>query len=142
MIGGSEVGHITVRMNGRPCTCGRLGCLESYVSIRALCEDASKAANEELSIDEVFRRKDEEKINEVIQNYTETLGTGIVNIVNLFRPQIILLGGMMSDYVHELIPQLNMIMESQCFGGKHGKIPQIAAAKLGKEAGVIGAANL
>ncbi|MBQ9157973.1 MAG: hypothetical protein IJ136_01385 [Erysipelotrichaceae bacterium] len=47
---------------------------------------------------------------------------GIVNIVNLFRPQ--------------------MMMEDQCFGGKYGKIPQIATAKLGKEAGIIDAANL
>ena len=67
---------------------------------------------------------------------------GIVNIVNLFRPQMILLGGLLSNYAVCLIPQLQMMMEDQCFGGKYGKIPQIATAKLGKEAGIIGAANL
>ena len=142
IMGGSEVGHMAVKVNGRPCTCGRKGCLEAYVSLRALCEDVFEACGEELSVEQIFERRKEEKIGKVIHDYTEILGTGIVNIVNLFRPQMILLGGLLSDYAIYLIPQLQMMMEDQCFGGKYGKIPQIAVAKLGKEAGIIGAANL
>jgi predicted NBD/HSP70 family sugar kinase len=67
---------------------------------------------------------------------------GIVNIVNMFRPQLILLGGMMSKYTEDLISPLQKIAEEESFGGSHGMVPEIKAAKLGKNAGMIGAANL
>ena len=81
-------------------------------------------------------------MTEVIEQYTEMLGTGIVNIVNLFRPQLVLLGGAMSGYADAPIPELRRMMEEDCFGGKYGMIPEIGVAELGEDAGVIGAANL
>ena len=78
----------------------------------------------------------------VLDEYTESLGCGIVNIVNMFRPQAILLGGLMTEYAAFLIDDLKKIMQEQCFGGRHGMIPDIACAKLGKEAAIIGAASL
>ncbi len=142
IMGGSEVGHMVIRANGRPCTCGRKGCLESYVSMHALLQDASEAMGRDMTIQEVFDMKDDDRIRRVLHEYTEALGTGIVNIVNMFRPQAILLGGMMSDYAPALINELTMIMKDQCFGGRHGMIPDIICAKLGQEAAIIGAANL
>jgi len=142
IMGGSEVGHTVVKVNGRPCTCGRKGCLESYVSVHALCESVSEAISEDLTVDQIFARKDEEPIRKVLHDYTEILGTGVVNIVNMFRPQKIVLGGMMSAHAAELIPELKMIMDEQCFGGRYGMVPEIVPALLGREASIIGAANL
>ena len=78
----------------------------------------------------------------VVKEYIDTLGVGIVNIVNIFRPQLILIGGLLSAYAGDLIGPLKKIAEEQSFGGRHGMIPEIKAAELGKNAGLIGAANL
>ena len=78
----------------------------------------------------------------VIQDYTDILSTGIINIINMFRPQLILIGGMISEYAEDLLPALRKAAESESFGGSHGMIPDIKAAVLGSSAGMIGAANL
>lgn len=142
IMGGSEVGHMVVTANGKPCTCGRKGCLESYVSVHALLQEASQALQKEVTLDEIFAMKDTPEVQKVLHEYVEVLGIGIVNIVNMFRPQVILLGGQMSEYAKELIEPLTMMMKEQCYGGKHGMIPEIACAGLGKAASIIGAANL
>ncbi len=144
MMGGSEVGHQVIRVNGRLCTCGRKGCLEAYVSVPALLRAASQAAGKDMSLAEIFEsaKKGNLDMQEVLENYTLSLGQGIVNIVNLFRPQLIIIGGEMSAYAEALLPQLRKIMEEDCFGGAAGQIPEIAIAQLGSNAGMIGAANL
>ncbi len=142
IMGGSEVGHMVVRANGRLCTCGRKGCLEAYTSVPSLITAASQRKNRNVQLPEIFQSPDDIDMTEVIEQYTEMLGTGIVNIVNLFRPQLVLLGGAMSGYADALIPELRRMMEEDCFGGKYGMIPEIGVAELGEDAGVIGAANL
>ena len=144
IMGGSEVGHQVVRVNGRRCTCGRKGCLEAYVSVPALQRSAEEATGRKMKPEEIFRGASKGNIDlqETVQQYEEMLGTGIVNIVNMFRPQLILLGGAMSEYAQTMIGPIREIMERDCFGGVNGKIPEIAAAELGSNAGMIGAANL
>lgn len=143
IMGGSEVGHMVVIANGKPCTCGRKGCLESYVSVHALIQEASQVLHKQVTLEEIFAKKDTPEVQKVLHEYVEVLGIGIVNIVNMFRPQVILLGGQMSEYAKELIQPLTMMMmKEQCYGGKHGMIPEIACAGLGKAASIIGAANL
>ncbi len=144
IAGGSEVGHMVVRVNGRQCTCGRKGCLEAYASVPALLKAAAQVKSREVSLDEIFKKLDQGDIDitEVIEQYEQMLGTGIVNIVNLFRPQLIILGGKMSDYVDVMIEPLRTMMQEDCFGGNIGNIPEIAVAQLGSHAGLIGAANL
>ena len=129
IMGGSEVGHQVVRVNGRRCTCGRKGCLEAYVSVPALIRAAREATERELTPEEIFRGAEKGNIDlqEVVQQYEEMLGCGIVNIVNMFRPQLILLGGAMSEYAQDMIGPIRQM---------------IAAAELGSSAGMIGAANL
>ena len=144
IMGGSEVGHQVVRVNGRRCTCGRKGCLEAYVSVPALKRSAEEATGRKLKLDEIFRGASKGNIDlqETVQQYQEMLGTGIVNIVNMFRPQLILLGGAMSEYAQTMTGPIREMMERDCFGGANGMIPEIAAAELGSNAGMIGAANL
>lgn len=82
----------------------------------ALLRSAAAEAGEPLTLAEIFRRAEggDTAMSEVVENYTLMLGQGIVNIVNLFRPQLVLLGGELSAY----------------------------ADQLGSHAGLIGAANL
>ena len=144
VMGGAEVGHQVIRVNGRLCTCGRKGCLEAYVSVPALIRAASQAAGKEMSLDDIFRKAQQGDIDmtEVVEQYTLMLGQGIVNIVNMFRPQLILIGGVMSAYADKLIEPIKDMMKEDCFGGVSSLVPEIAIAKLGSNAGVIGAANL
>ena len=144
IMGGSEVGHQVVRVNGRRCSCGRRGCLEAYVSVPALVRAAEEAAGRILTPAEIFRgaAKGNIDLQEIVEQYEEMLGTGIINIVNMFRPQLILLGGTMSGHAQEMIGPIRAMMKRDCFGGEHGMIPEIAAAELGSSAGMIGAANL
>ena len=144
IMGGSEVGHQVVRAGGRPCSCGRKGCLEAYVSVPALVRAAGEAAGKELTPAEIFEGAlgGEPRLREVVDQYEEMLGTGVVNIVNMFRPQLILLGGALSDFAPVLTGPVREMMKRACFGGVHGNIPEIAAARLGTNAGMIGAANL
>lgn len=143
IMGGSEVGHMSIQTHGRQCTCGRKGCLEAYVSIPALLKDVREKTGEEMGLDDIFSLwEHQDDINEVMESYLDNLGTGLVNIVNIFRPQLILLGGPVSKYADALIPKLEQSMKQNVFGGKHGMIPEIAQAQLGNHAGIIGAANL
>lgn len=143
-IGGGEVGHQTIQIDGRQCSCGRKGCLEAYVSIPALLDSAEQACGEKISLPEIFERyeKGDEKISGVVNKYAEILGQGITNIVNMFRPQMIILGGDLSPYAGKIISPMKKILSENCFGGDSGVIPEIVTAELGNNAGIIGAANL
>ena len=144
MIGGAEVGHQVIRVNGRRCTCGRKGCLEAYVSVGALLRAARLALGHETTLEEIFKRLDREDVDmaEVVEQYTLMLGQGVVNIVNMFRPQVILLGGVMSAYAERFIEPIAEMIKSDSFGGEGSRLPTIAIAQLGDTAGIIGAANL
>ena len=144
IIGGGEIGHQVIKVHGRLCTCGRKGCLEAYVSIPALLKAAAKAEGRALTVDEIFKlAKDENaEIVEVLEQYALMLGQGIVNIANMFRPQIVLIGGALSDYAEYFIESLEDILKEDTFGGVYAPIPKIAVAELGSNAGMIGAANL
>ncbi|MBQ6559335.1 MAG: ROK family protein [Erysipelotrichaceae bacterium] len=142
IIGGSELGHTVIVHDGRPCSCGRKGCLEAYVSVPALLKEIKEKSGMDLSVREVFEKIDDEKINMVLKQYTEMLGTGIVNFVNVFRPQLVLLGGNLSDHIPYFLDDLREMMNKECFGGSNGMIPELQVAQLGDKAGVIGAANL
>lgn len=143
-IGGSELGHMVIVENGEPCTCGRRGCLEAYASAPALIRDAKRAVGRELSPQEIFDGASEgnHELKEVIDLYIRRLGIGIVNVVNIFRPQLVLLGGGLSGQGERLTAPLSRMMKEGCFGGEKGELPEIEIAALGNKAGIIGAASL
>lgn len=143
-IGGSELGHMVIIENGEPCTCGRRGCLEAYASAAALRRDARRAVGRELTPEEIFKEagRGDEKLKEVTDQYIRRLGIGIVNIVNIFRPQLVILGGRLSAQGEALLEPLRRIMREGCFGGGNGELPEITTASLGNKAGMIGAASL
>ena len=143
-MGGSEVGHQVIRVNGRQCSCGRKGCLEAYVSLPALLRSASQAAGREMQVPEIFAEAENGNIamQEVLEQYTLMLGQGIVNIVNMFRPQVIILGGLLSDYAGQLSEPIMKMIAEDAFGGEQGKSPELRTSVLGSDACLIGAANL
>lgn len=142
--GGSEPGHMVIEKDGELCTCGRKGCLESYVSSTAIRRETKKAFGKEVAPEELFSlaKNGDGTAAKVLSGYIEALGTGIVNIANIFRPGLILLGGGISSNGQIPLGPLREMLRKNCFGGGHGIIPELEMATLGNEAGMIGAAAL
>lgn len=143
-IGGSEFGHTVIVNDGELCSCGRCGCLEAYASATALIRDAKNVTGNEFNPEEIFIKaaKGDEIMKKTIDRYIHSLGIGIVNIVNIFRPQRIILGGGISAQGEVLTKPLMEMVKKESFGGEKGDIPEIVIASLGNKAGMIGAACL
>ncbi|MBS3736592.1 MAG: ROK family transcriptional regulator [Candidatus Bipolaricaulota bacterium] len=96
-----EFGHMSIEANGVECPCGNRGCIESYASINSLLrnlkgkleESKSSYPFDELTFDSVVKQvKDSKEVNEAVKEAGYYLGVGIANLVNLFGPEIIVLG--------------------------------------------------
>ena len=144
IVNGSELGHMVIEENGEPCTCGQRGCLESYASASALLRDAKQASGQDVTAEEVFQAAaaDDPVLKPVAERYIHHLGTGVVNAVNIFRPELVLLGGGVAQQGDTLLAPIREMVKRLCFGGQKGRLPEIAAAALGNKAGMIGAAAL
>jgi len=144
LLDASEPGHMVIIENGEPCTCGRRGCLEAYVSATALKRDAKRAVGIDMEPKAIFEAAEagDPALKQVVDIYIYRLGIGIVNIVNLFRPQILLLGGGLSHQGETLLRPIREMVRSSCFGSDEAKVPEIKTASLGNQAGMIGAASL
>lgn len=157
--GSVELGHTSLVCGGEPCTCGRKGCVEAYVSATALIRDAERAVkNAPDSLMNRMMEENEGQMNgkipfdamqqndaaatEVIQRYFDYLAETIANFVNIFRPDIVLLSGGMCNQGKNLTDPLNERLKHLCFGGDKSFIPPVACASLGNLAGILGAANL
>lgn len=152
--GAGEAGHMLLVLDGEPCTCGRRGCWEAYSSATALIRQARQAAAEhpesllagaeEITGKTVFDAADrgDETANAVVDRFCDYLGAGVTNIVNALAPEVILIGGGISRQGERLLAPVRRYVERNCFGGPEGAIPIIAAARLGNDAGIIGAAAL
>lgn len=142
--GGSELGHMVIVENGAPCTCGRAGCLEAYVSATALKRIAKQKTGRDMLPEQIFdgAKNDDMALRGIVEDYIKKLGTGIVNMANIFRPQLILLGGGLCAQGETLLRPLRTMVEKECFGGVHGELPEVKTAVLGNQAGMLGAANL
>ena len=151
---GAELGHMLLVLDGEPCTCGRCGCWEAYASATALCRQATRAAQQypasllakvpEMTGKAVFdaAQQGDEAAQAVLRRYCEYVGAGLTDLVNALAPEMILLGGGISRQGERLLTPVRNYVIAHCFGQKQGAVPVIAAAALGNEAGVIGAAAL
>ncbi|MDF2877745.1 MAG: glucokinase [Clostridia bacterium] len=155
--GGAEMGHQIIVRDGKLCSCGNKGCLESYASATGLINMASeKAAEHKESALYQLVQGDMSKMNakipfdaakagdqtaiEVIEDYIAYLAIGVGNAINVFKPQAILIGGGVSKQEDNLIIPLTAKVKENIFGGDFKT--QIKTAKLGNDAGLIGAAML
>ncbi len=154
-----EIGHMVIHMNGEQCTCGRKGCWEAYASATAIIRDTERAAryNPKSKVAELVNDnggKANGKIpwdamlagdsvgKELINNYVNYVAEGIVNIINIFRPQVIAVGGGMSNAGEKLLAPLNERVDMLYYGNEYINRSKIVIAKLGNDAGIIGAAFL
>lgn len=157
--GGMELGHTLLVMDGEACTCGRLGCLEAYASANALARFARRAAEKDKSshmwdlcrgnlanmngaIPFKAAQKGDATAQKVVDDYIKFLGEGIINFINVWRPEKVLLGGGISNEGAPLTVPLNEYVKPRCFGGERGYVAPIEVAALGNDAGLIGAAAL
>lgn len=157
--GGVELGHMQNGAEKRKCTCGRYDCLETYASATAIIQDARKMAESHPeSVLWELCGGDLEKMDakmpfdaaeagdacglRLLENYIGHLADGIVDIVNIFRPDIVVIGGGVCAQGKKLTEPLNRYLKSNCFGASVAYVPEVVAAKKGNNAGMIGAASL
>ncbi len=153
---GAELGHMVIVANGESCTCGRKGCLEAYASATALIRDTKRAMEahkdskmwEIGSTDKVtgktaFDYKDVDPYAKaVVDSYIQHLGLGITNFANIFRPQVVLLGGGVCAQGKVLTDPLQEHLNKEIFAGELGPQVDIRIAELENSAGILGAAAL
>lgn len=140
-----ELGHMTIRMDGQRCCCGRKGCFEAYGSATALIRQACAATGETISeAKTVFDRAaagDPVYIS-VLDTYTTYLAEGLANIINIFGPDYLCIGGGVSAAGDALLQPVRAKTYERVFAKNAKKNTQIILAQLGNDAGIIGAAFL
>ena len=153
-FGGAELGHIVIQYGGRQCTCGRRGCFEAYSSATALVNMTKEkfAATSDTLMHEMCggdvnkvggktafaaMKKGDAAGAEVVDTYISYLACGIVNLINVFQPEIFLIGGGICNEGDYLLKPLMEDIQKEVYGALKTKI---AIATLGNDAGIIGAA--
>ncbi len=157
---GSELGHTVISVGGLPCTCGRRGCWEAYSSATGLINMTKRKLDTVSKTETVMWEmvENDGKISgrtafnamkmgdkagkEVVDEYLLYLAEGIANIINIFQPEVVVIGGgVCNEKEHLVNPLKAMVDEIQYYKGT-GKHTQIKVAELGNDAGIIGAAML
>jgi len=157
--GAGEIGHSVMQLEGgEPCRCGNSGCLETLVSESAILHQAEMIASQNPGgilanllenctdgspIDCVFdaARQGDTQARKMLDERAYYLGVALANLVNLFNPELILLGGIFSRAEDLFIEPTTRTIQQMAFGGM-GKNVRLQATSFGWKAGVIGAAAL
>ena len=149
---GMEIGHMVIHKDGLPCNCGNKGCFEKYASMKSLKNNLRA----ELGLDETTRgqelldmirnnnssNKSYLKIEKIVNEFIENLGVGIGNLINLFEPEAIVIGGSFVYFEDVLLDRLkNIFIYKPYIFNKRNEII-IKPAILGNDAGIIGASLL
>lgn len=152
LFSGYEFGHMTINVNGEQCKCGKNGCFELYGSMKkfkatlkqrlGLSElTHSEQLLDLLKYNVALERKDE-RIREVIDEYTENLAIGISNLINIFEPEAIGIGGSFAYFEEFLLENLKQKILNKNLLFNHRDDLIIKSALLKNDAGIIGASML
>ncbi len=153
----AEIGHIVISVGGEQCGCGRKGCWEAYSSASAIVRDIKRAIeNNPNSILAKLYADNDNNTNakmafdakelgcpigsEIVENYMLYLSEGLTNIISIFDPNVIILGGGVAGQKEKLTEPLKDMIRKNIFGGQLNC--DIIPASLGNDAGVIGAGLL
>ncbi len=153
---GLEVGHIVIEKDGRQCNCGRKGCFERYAAASALARD-TRAAMEKHPESALWKVcPDISRVNaktafdamemgdktakEIVDTYIEYLSCGLVNLINIFQPEVVCLGGGVSNQQQKLLDLLIPHIDREDFARNAPDRAKIVIAKFRNDAGIIGAA--
>ncbi|HIR03773.1 MAG TPA: ROK family protein [Candidatus Scatovicinus merdipullorum] len=158
---GAEMGHMVIVYNGKECACGRKGCWEAYASATGLIHMTKEAILTERPDSSYMLKQlggDLNRVNgltafnamragdavgsAVVEKYISYLGCGIVNVINIFQPDIICIGGGVSREGETLLAPLRALVEQERYTKHNKKQTVLCTASLGNDAGIIGAAFL
>ena len=153
-FGGAEVGHTVISVDGPQCTCGRKGCFEVYSSATGLVRMTKEAleAHPESTMKEEehisartafnYMRAGDATAKQVVDDYIKYLAAGITNTINIFQPEVLSIGGGISNEGDSLLETLVPLIRAEVYG--HGVVPdtRICIAELKNNAGIIGGAVL
>ncbi len=155
---GGEVGHMIVAPDGDPCDCGNRGCLEAMASGSALGRAARAAAARDPGgrlatlaggpqrvTGEIVFQAAKEGDQAAIALFERTgywLGVGIASLITIFDPDVVVVGGGLAATGDLLLAPARASMERYVFGRAHRDLPPVAPARLGGDAGLVGAATL
>ncbi len=136
-----EFGHMATHKDGRPCTCGRIGCYEAYAACRVFTKSVSDRMGKKMNGREIFQEENLKNpiIIEEMDKWEDEIALGLRNLCYIFNPSLIVLGGgIMSEtlLLGHIRHKVNMQLEPNY---KHVKIEK---AQLGNKAGMLGAAWL
>ncbi len=155
---GGELGHVLLVLDGDPCTCGRKGCLEAYASATGLIRQTKHAMIDYPdSYLNVITGGDVNKVDgktaweamrhgdavgtQVVQTFIKYLAAGVADFINIFAPEVIIIGGAMAKEGEALLQPIRDYVDSISYNRAEKKTRIIGAA-LGNSAGIIGAAVL
>ena len=157
-----ELGHIVIEVGGRHCSCGRDGCWEAYSSATGLIrmtkeklEECAAQGRETKMIELVEakgkvtgrtafdgERLGDEAAAEVVAQYVKYLASGIASMINIFQPEVLSIGGGISNEGDYLLNKLIPLVREQQYGIGLVPLTDIRIATLKNDAGIIGAAVL
>lgn len=152
---GAEIGHMIINVNGNQCTCGLKGCYEAYASASALIKLTKEKMEQNknsvlwnVGLDKIdgataFKYASiDETAKQIVEEYLDYVAVGLVNVANVFRPQIILLGGGISNEGDNLVIPLRERLNKMIFAGDKGPKVELSVASLKNKAGLLGACAL
>ena len=154
-----EMGHTVICLDGEPCSCGRRGCWESYSSATALIAQTKEVMRVspdslmwQIAQESIYNvnghtafdgmRQGDAAAKKVVDKYIYYLAQGITNVVNIFQPDMICIGGGISHEGETLLAPLRRMVSRERYSIHAKKQTQIVAAELGNDAGIFGAAFL
>lgn len=156
---GAEIGHSVIDINGPLCTCGRKGCFEVFSSATGLIRMTKEAM--ELNKDSIMwemSKADEGRVTarlafdamragdktaeNVVDKFIKYLACGITNVINIFQPEVVCIGGGVCNEGDALLLPVKELVAKEVYTRNSKNNSQILIAKLGNDAGIIGAAFL
>lgn len=153
-FGGGEIGHTVIEVDGPLCTCGRRGCFEVYSSATGLIRMTKEALEEHpdsamKDADHIsgrtafnYMRSGDAAAKEVVDKYIKYLAIGLANVINIFQPDVLCVGGGVCNEGDPLMLPVKEIVKREIYTKDSVKNTEIVVAKLGNDAGIIGAAFL
>lgn len=141
---GFELGHMVIERNGIQCNCGKKGCFETYCSIKRFKINAQKildmneATSKEI-LNEITMNMDKKEIDLLISEYIDNLIIGLSNVIDIFEPEAIAIGGGFVYFKDIFYDRLVEEMNTRRYVFNKNSITKIVLAELGNDAGMIGA---
>ena len=142
---GFEIGHMVIEANGRPCSCGKKGCFETYASIRALKQRVTSILGVSSDISGQYLREnllilDDKRVQEEVESFLNYLRIGLGNLIDIFEPEAICLGGSFAYYEgNPILDKLREKMQEPNTTFTNSKTTKLLTAQFKNDAGIIGA---